>query len=86
MSSAEVGSSRTTNDGLEHDRAGDADPLALAARELVRVALLARRIEPDLLEHPRDQPPAAGAIAAEPMQLQPSSMIWPIDMRGERLP
>ena len=33
--------------GLERDRAGDADPLALAAGELVRVAVVVLGVEPD---------------------------------------
>ena len=37
-SSAETGSSATMKSGLSGERAGDADALALAARELVRVA------------------------------------------------
>ena len=37
--------------GLEHERRGDRDPLALAARELVRVALgEALGVEADVLE------------------------------------
>ena len=37
--------------GLEHERRGDRDPLALAARELVRVALEEPLgVEPDVLE------------------------------------
>jgi hypothetical protein len=38
-SSAETGSSQTMSFGLERERAGDADALALAAGELVRVAV-----------------------------------------------
>ena len=38
-SSADVGSSAISSRGLEGQRAGDADALALAARELVRVAV-----------------------------------------------
>ena len=37
-SSAETGSSQTISFGLDRERAGDADALALAARELVRIA------------------------------------------------
>ena len=42
MSSAEVGSSRTTRRGLQDHGAGDRDALALAAGELVRVAVAGR--------------------------------------------
>ena len=38
-SSAEIGSSAMMKSGLERERAGDRDALALAAGELVRVAL-----------------------------------------------
>ena len=37
--------------GLEHERPGDADTLALATGELVRVAVGVVRLEPDQLEH-----------------------------------
>ena len=41
--------------GLEHQRRGDRHPLALAARELVRVALQeALRVEPDVLHRAPD--------------------------------
>ena len=41
--------------GLEHQRGGDRDPLALAAGELVRVAVeVARRVEPDVVERAVD--------------------------------
>ena len=42
-SSAEIGSSATMKSGLDRQRAGDGDALALAAGELVRVALRRRR-------------------------------------------
>ena len=38
-SSIETGSSATSSEGLEHEAAGDGHALALAAGELVRVAL-----------------------------------------------
>ncbi len=40
---------------LEHERGGDRDPLALAAGELVRVAVeVAVRVEPDVVERAVD--------------------------------
>ena len=42
-SSAETGSSQMISFGLEHERAGDRDALALAAGELVRPAVARRR-------------------------------------------
>ena len=49
-SSAETGSSQTISFGFDGERAGDADPLALAARELVREAVVVLRVETDDLE------------------------------------
>ena len=49
-SSADVTSSQTSSCGLGDERAGDRDALALAARQLVRVAVEARRRERDALE------------------------------------
>ena len=48
---------------LQHHGAGDGDALALAARELVRVAVLRRRVEADLLQAPRRR---AGAARRSP--------------------
>ena len=42
--------------GLEDQRARDRHALALAARELVRVAEAEARAEPDLVERPLDAP------------------------------
>ena len=58
-SSAETGSSATSSFGLSVERAGDADALALAAGELVGVAVVVLGVEPDDLEqllHPRAAP------------------------------
>ncbi len=49
-SSAETGSSQTMKDGPEDERAGDADALALAARELVREAGQLAALQADVLE------------------------------------
>ena len=49
-SSADTGSSAMMNDGFERQRAREADALALAAAELVRVALEVGRIEADQRE------------------------------------
>ena len=62
-SSAETGSSATISFGPQRQRAGDADALALPAGELVRVAVVVLRVQPDQLQqllHPRLAPrPAA---------------------------
>ena len=52
-SSAETGSSHTIELRRDRERARDADALALAARELVRVAAHVVGIEPDGLEQLR---------------------------------
>ena len=54
-SSAETGSSQTISRGLGRQRPRDADALALAAAELVRVAVVARGVQADAfqqLPHP----------------------------------
>ena len=53
-SSAAVDSSQTSTCGLHRERPGDADAGALPARELVRIAPPARRIEPDPPHHLAD--------------------------------
>ena len=58
-SSADTGSSSTSKLGPERQRTGDADPLALTAGELVRVATGVARREPDRLEQLGD--PCAAA-------------------------
>src|SRR5262245_56907534 len=47
---------------LEYKRPGDGDALALATRKLVRIAVLRGRIEPNLLQCPRDSRPPLGAV------------------------
>ena len=49
-SSAETGSSQTISLGSQGEGAGDADPLALAARELVRVAVVVLGVQADELQ------------------------------------
>ncbi len=53
-SRALTGSSQMMSLGLQRERAGDTDALALAAGELVRVAFRVLRVEPDDLEQVRD--------------------------------
>ena len=53
-SSAEIGSSPTMRLGLERERARDADALALAAGEFVRVASACSALQADPLEQSRD--------------------------------
>ena len=49
-SSAETGSSAMISFGLQRERPGDPDPLALPAGELVRIAVVVLGVEPDPLE------------------------------------
>ena len=53
-SSADTGSSSTMKLGVESQRTGDADPLTLATRELVRVAVAVLGPQTDVLEELRD--------------------------------
>ena len=53
-SSAETGSSSTSSLRLQRERAGDADALALAAGELVRVPVAVLGVQPDLREQVAD--------------------------------
>ena len=57
--------------GLEDERAGDADALALAAGELVRVAARVLRLQTDEVHHPRDLLPPLGRApeAVDPQAL-----------------
>ena len=50
---------------LQHHGAGDGDPLALTARELVRIAVLHVRVEPDLPQRVADDPATLLVGAAE---------------------
>ena len=61
-SSAETGSSQTTSFGLQRQRPGDADPLALAAGELGREAVVVLGVQPDQLHQLLHPPLAVGAV------------------------
>jgi hypothetical protein len=54
--------------GLEGERAGDADPLPLAAGELVRIAVAVLGVEPHGLEQLADPAPAVLAVKAVDLQ------------------
>ena len=55
--------------GLEHQRGGDRDPLALAAGELMRVALeVALGVEADVVERPLD--PLLVLVTRDPLHPQ----------------
>ena len=75
-SSAETGSSPTRSLGSTRQRAGDADALALAAGELVRVAVQRSAAEPDQLEQLRDAA-ARRRRRAEPCRRSGSATISP---------
>jgi hypothetical protein len=69
---------------VERERPGDADALALAARELVRVAVGEAAVEADL--RPSARAPARGGLAVEALcSSSGSAMIEPTVMRGLRL-
>ena len=56
--------------GLDRERAGDADALALAAGELVRVARRRRGGQADLVEQRRDAPARARRRSPRPVDPQ----------------
>jgi hypothetical protein len=69
-SSADTGSSATIELRLQHERARDPDPLALAAAELVRVAVGSLGAQADALEHVGDELVAVAprhAVDREPL-------------------
>ena len=71
MSRADTGSSQISSSGSQRESAGDADALALAAGELVRIALQRLRAEPHLaqeLVHPR-APLGGGALRVHDQRL-----------------
>ena len=72
-SRAETGSSATRNRGLDRQGPGDADALALAAAELMRVAPGVVRLEPDQAEHLLD-PLVAARCRLTPWTRSPSAM------------
>ena len=53
--------------GLERDRAGDADPLALAAGELVRIAVVVLGVEPDAIHQLLDAALALAVARVQPV-------------------
>ena len=69
-SSAETGSSPMMSFGIERQRAGDADALALAAGELVRVVVHLRPAQADAVEQLPPPARAAPSCAAMPCTLQ----------------
>ena len=69
-SSADVGSSATSSFGSSDQGPGEADPLALAAGQLVRVAVAQLGAQPDLVEHLRDAPRRRSAPWRHPVQPQ----------------
>ena len=68
-SSAETGSSATISFGFSDERPRDPDPLALAAGELVREAVVVLGVEPDPLEQLVDRVAYAAAVD-DPVQAQ----------------
>ena len=81
-SSAETGSSPTISFGLERQRAGDADALALAAGELVRVVAPSAPAQADALEQRGDALAALLAARRCRARCSGSPTISPADMRG----
>ena len=71
--------------GVEGERPGDADALALAARELVRVAVDVALVEADLAEQLPDQRRRAWSCRCRPWTSGPSPTISPTVIRGLRL-
>ena len=67
---------------IERERARQADPLALAAAELVRVARQMRRIEADQLEQLRDLAPRRSAFDPIRWMTSGSSTMSPTRIRG----
>ena len=87
MSSAEVGSSSTTNFGIERHRARDRDALALAAGEFVGVAVHRLGIEPGVGERARDRLAPLRRVQRRLFcASSPSSTISATDRRGESEP
>ena len=81
-SSADTGSSPTISFGPERQRAGDADALALAARELVRVVGHLRGPQADAGEQGRDLLAPLLAAVGTPCTRSGSPTMSPAVMRG----
>ena len=81
-SRAEIGSSQTMKLGLDGQRAGDADALALAAGELVRVAVGEVGVEADQLAAAPARAPASPCPCARLWISSGSPMMLPTVMRG----
>ena len=64
-SSADTGSSQTISFGLDGERAGDADALALAAGELVREAAHVVGLQADRLQQLQRRAPRARAASRQ---------------------
>ena len=62
---------------LERERARDADALALAAGELVRVAVVVLRVEPDRVHQLLDRALALALALVQPWMTNGSEMIVP---------
>ena len=84
-SSADTGSSATMNSRLDRQRAGDADALALPARELVRIAARVLGREADQLRAARRSASARAAPGCRPCVASASPSVSPTRRRGFRL-
>ncbi len=67
---------------VQHQRAGDREPLALAARELVREAVVVVRGEADMLEHLHD---ALAALAAAQLGVDDQRLAQDVADRPARV-
>ena len=67
---------------LHGERAGDADPLALAAGKLVRIAVRVAGVEAHLFQQPSHPPPYVLAAAPDRWISMPSAIAAPTVIRG----
>ena len=81
-SSADTGSSAINSFGPQRERARDPDPLALAAGELVRVAVVVLGVQADRSAAAPHGAPAPRAVALEPWIANGSPTIEPTVLRG----
>ena len=81
-STADTGSSATIKAGLTDERPGDADPLALAAAEVARIAIGVVGTEPDEVEQREHAVVDFGARADRDGRASASASIWRTVMRG----